>query len=98
MKATQKARWRKLADQMQALHPNGAAAVETAAEAGLNPADFSGGVFEGPTLATGPYPVLYFGDWRSGCAYHTVQPGNVGVYTPIPRGDGPAIHLTGGRR
>ncbi len=96
MEETQDARWRRMADQIQQYHPNGAAAVQTAAEAGLNPDDFSGGVFEGPALATGPYPVLYFGDWSAGGAYHMVQPGYVGIYTPIPRGQGPEL-IKGGR-
>lgn len=91
MEEVQDVRWTKLADQMQAFHPNGAAAVQAAEGAGLNPADFSGALFSGPPLATGPYPVLYFGDWQSGGGYHTVQPGNVGVYTPVARGKGAVV-------
>ncbi|RAK68885.1 hypothetical protein [Phenylobacterium kunshanense] len=83
--------WSELRRQACALHPDGGRAVEAAMGAGLDPSTLSAVTLSGPHVAGG-YPILYFGDWRTGQKpYFTAQPGFVGEYRPIARGSGAEI-------
>lgn len=83
--------WNDLLRQASALHPQGASAVAAAAAAGLDPSTLSAVALSGPHVAGG-YPILYFGDWRTGREpYFTAQPGFVGESRPVARGSGAEI-------
>lgn len=89
--AAQPMTWAELAAQMQRHHRDGAAAVRMAESRGLDPATYSGAVFKAPDNSGHRAPILFFGDWDTGGIYYVANPDGVWCYTPVPRGEGPAI-------